>query len=65
MDSSDNLGFNSYRTHEIKTSYFQYPSADPAIGEFNGQDDAVYRAYLKKAAQAKIEGLLIDIATAP
>lgn len=44
---------------------FQYPSPDPPIGEFDAKNGATYRDGLKKAAKAKIEGLLIDLATAP
>lgn len=44
---------------------FQYPSPDPPIGEFEAQNSAGYKDGLKKAARAKIEGLLIDLATAP
>ena len=48
-----------------KTSYYQYPSADLPLGEFDARDDKLYKSALKEAAKTKVEGLLTDMATAP
>ena len=44
---------------------YQYPSPNYQIGEFNPNDTTSYHDGLKKAAQAKVQGILSDILLMP